>query len=104
LEKGDDAAKALIAAVADDIALALSHVVHLFHPDVMIIGGGLSLLKYHLLQPIEQILPGYVMHAFLPPPLILLASLGEQVVPVGALELAKHIHHIHNHQNTPNSL
>ncbi len=78
-----------MAGVADDIAFALSHVVHLFHPDVLVIGGGLSLLGSHLQQPVAQQLPRYVMHAFLPPPPVYIAALGEQVVPIGAIELAK---------------
>lgn len=89
LEQGDGAAKKLVESVADDIAFALSHVVHLFHPDVIVIGGGLSLLGEHLRQPIESKLPAYIMHAFLPPPPVCIAALGEAVVPIGAIELAK---------------
>lgn len=91
LEQGDDTARKILEEVADDIAFALSHVVHLFHPDVMVIGGGLSLLGERLLQPIAQKLPKYVMQAFLPPPPVYAASLGEGVVPVGAIQLAKNL-------------
>lgn len=91
LEQGDETAQKIMAELSDDLAFALSHVVHLFHPDVLIIGGGLSLLKQHLLQPLMQRLPVYVMQAFCPPPPLALASLEEDVVPVGAVELAKQI-------------
>lgn len=91
LDRGDVAAHRIMEEVSDDLAFALSHVVHLFHPDVIIIGGGLSLLKEHLRKPIIQKLPQYVMKAFLPPPPVQIATLGEQVVPIGALELAKKI-------------
>ncbi len=91
LESGDAAAKKIIEEVADDLAFALSHVVHLFHPDVLAIGGGLSLLKEHLLHPIHQKLPQYIMQAFLPPPEVTFALLEEDVVQIGALELEKRI-------------
>jgi glucokinase len=91
LEQCDRAAKKLAESVADDIAFALSHVVHLFHPDVIVIGGGLSLLGEHLRQPVAHQLPRYLMHAFLPAPPVQIATLGEKVVPIGALQLAKNL-------------
>lgn len=91
LESGDAAAKKIVEEIADDLAFALSHVVHLFHPDIIIIGGGLSLLKESLRQPVSQQLSHYVMQAFLPPPPVQIASLEENVVPMGAIELAKRI-------------
>ncbi len=89
LAAGDKTAQDLLARVADDLAFALSHVVHLLHPDVLVIGGGLSALGERLLAPVRQQLPGYLMHAFQPAPPIAVAALGEQVVPLGALELAR---------------
>jgi len=89
LEKRDDAAKKILHETADNIAFALSHVVHLFHPEVIIIGGGLSLLGGYLSDEIALALPKYVMKAFLPPSEIKIASLGKNVVPIGALELAR---------------
>ncbi len=89
LEQHDEAAKKIIEVIADDLSFALSHVVHLFHPDIIVIGGGLSLLNEHLLQPLQERLPYYVMKAFLPIPSVQIAALGENVVPLGAAELAK---------------
>ncbi|MBD0293883.1 MAG: ROK family protein [Flavisolibacter sp.] len=89
LEKEDKDAQQIIHEVADDLAFALSHVVHLFHPDVLVIGGGLSLLNEFLRKPIEDRLTHYVMKAFLPPPPLLIALLREDVVPIGAFTLAK---------------
>ncbi len=89
LEKGDAAAEELLDAVADDLAFALSHVVHLFHPQVIIVGGGLSLLGEPLRQAIAEKLSHYVMKAFLPAPPVRLALLGENAVPAGALLLAR---------------
>lgn len=89
LEKEDEYAREIINDIADDIAFALSHVVHLFHPEVIVIGGGLSLLNEYLRMPVATGLSHYVMKAFLPPPPVYIAALGERVVPVGALELAR---------------
>jgi glucokinase len=89
LEKHDDAAKKILCETADNIAFALSHVVHLFHPEIIIIGGGLSLLGEYLSNEIALALPKYAMKSFLPPPQIKIASLGKNVVPIGALELAR---------------
>ena len=88
IEKGDDTAKKILHETADDIAFALSHVVHLFHPEIIIIGGGLSLVGEYLTDEIALALPNYVMRSFLPPPEIKIASLGKSIVPIGALELA----------------
>jgi len=89
LKKNDVLAKKILKEVSDNIAFGLSHVVHLFHPEVIIIGGGLSLLSNDLSDAITTALSQYVMKAFLPPPEIKIASLGKNVVPVGALELAR---------------
>ncbi len=98
LEKKDLAAQQIIVSIAGDIAFALSHVVHLFHPQLIIIGGGLSLVGEDLRRSISELLPQYIMKAFPPPP-ILIAALGETVVLTGALELAKQTYHeINNKQ------
>lgn len=89
LEKNDVLARKILEEVSDNIAFALSHVVHLFHPEIIIIGGGLSLLGSELSKAITIILPQYVMRAFHPIPEIKIASLEKNVVPIGALELAR---------------
>jgi glucokinase len=89
LEKGDLDAANILNEIADDISFALSHVIHLFNPNIIIIGGGLSLLEEHLSTPVSQKLPEYIMKALLPAPLVKIAALREDVVPLGALELAK---------------
>jgi glucokinase len=62
--------------------------VHLFHPERIVLGGGLSLIGEPLRLAVEQSLPAHVMTAFAPGPSIRLAALGEDAVPVGALTLA----------------
>lgn len=86
-EAGDPVARMLIEQIGSVLALGLSHVVHLFHPDAIVLGGGLSLIGEPLRAAVRQALPRFVMKAFHPAPIILLAKLGEDAVPVGALAL-----------------
>jgi len=55
----------------------------------MIIGGGLSLIGDPLLTLVKKSIGKYLTKAFQPGPEIKLASLGEDVVGIGALLLAK---------------
>jgi glucokinase len=89
LEHGDPAALRILREVAEDLSLALSHVAHLFHPEIIILGGGLSGVGEPLRLAIELSWRRFVMDAFAPGPVIALAGLGEDAVPVGALELAR---------------
>jgi glucokinase len=89
LEQQDAAALEIIREIADDLAFAFSHLVHLLHPEIIVIGGGLSLLGEDLRLPVTSALPGYLMSSFLPAPVVQIAKLGEDVVPIGAIELAK---------------
>jgi len=88
LAQNDPLARQLLDELADDLAFALSHLTHLLHPQVVILGGGLSKVGSPLLTSISQRLPRYLMTAFHPGPKITLAALGEDAVPTGALLLA----------------
>jgi glucokinase len=88
LAKGDSAAQAILQRTAKDLAFGLSHVVHLFHPQLIVLGGGLSGVGEPLRMAVQQALPRFIMEAFRPGPRIALAALGEDTVPIGALELA----------------
>jgi glucokinase len=72
----------------DDLALGLSHAVHLFHPHMIVLGGGLSLMGEPLRISVQQNLTRYVMDAFQPGPVFSLSQLKEDAVPAGALILA----------------
>src|SRR5436190_8476409 len=89
LRQGDRVANRVLAETAEDLAFGLSHVAHLFHPEVIILGGGLALTGEPLRAAIENALRVFTMAAFAPGPQIRLAALGEDAVPVGALELAR---------------
>ncbi|HZJ13408.1 MAG TPA: ROK family protein [Chthoniobacteraceae bacterium] len=88
LAQGDPLAQRILDDALGWLAFALSHVVQLFHPEVIVVGGGLSLLDEPVRAGIEKALPQFVMDAFLPGPKIVLAKLCEDAVPVGALALA----------------
>lgn len=91
LDRGDNAARQILNETAEDLAFGLSHVVHLFHPQILVLGGGLSLVGEPLRHAVEQALPRFVMEAFAPGPQIRLSALGEDAVPVGALVLARQL-------------
>ncbi len=88
IKQGDAAARRILDETATDLAFGLSHVVHLFHPEIIILGGGLSGVGEPLRATVEDALRGFIMDAFAPGPRIALAALGEDAVPVGALRLA----------------
>ena len=81
----DPAARQILEETAEDLALALSHITHLFHPEVIVLGGGLSLVGQPLRAAVAKALPRFVMNAFRAGPRVRLAALGEDAVPVGCL-------------------
>ena len=89
LEQGDATARRVLNQTAEDLAFGLSHVVHLFHPAIIVLGGGLSGVGEPLRATVEKALHNFVMEAFAPGPRVALAGLGEDAVPVGAMELAR---------------
>jgi len=88
LREGDALAQRILSETVEDLAFALSHAVHLLHPAIIVMGGGLSLVGEPLRGAVAAVLPRFVMEAFLPPPPVCLAKLDEDAVPVGALCLA----------------
>lgn len=88
LQQQDAMARQMVSETAADLAFGLSHVVHLFHPQVIVLGGGLARLGETLRVEVERALRGFTMSAFAPGPTIRLSALGDDVVPVGALLLA----------------
>ncbi|MDR6194388.1 ROK family protein [Siphonobacter sp. SORGH_AS_0500] len=87
---GQDAwATQVMQETADHLAFGLSHVIHLLHPDLIIIGGGFLPLSDHLRSVIEKILPTYVVEAFRPLPKLAMAQLADEAVVRGALLVAR---------------
>jgi glucokinase len=91
IQDGDTGAKAIMEETADNLAFGLSHVVHLFHPEIIILGGGLSLTGELLRGSVYSNIPKYVMKTFHPITDFQIAGLGEDVVAIGALLLAQKI-------------
>ena len=89
IELGCPLARRILNETTEDLAFALSHVVHLTHPEMIILGGGLSLMGEIFRTSVQQHLPRFLMDAFKPGPDVRIAGLGEDVVPIGALLLAK---------------
>lgn len=82
------AAMQVLRTAMSELAFALSHAVHLLHPEVIVVGGGMSLIGEPLRAVLAEYLPGFLMDAFRPGPQVALAALREDAVPVGALALA----------------
>ena len=87
LAQNDPLAQDILTATTRQLAFALSHVTHLFHPQVITLGGGLSLIGVPLRKSIEQQLPEFLMDIYGNGPQIKLAELEEDAVPAGALLL-----------------
>jgi glucokinase len=92
LAAGDAFARGLVEKLAGNLANALGVVTQLLHPEVIVIGGGVSLIGEPLRAAVAERLPDFVMDVFRPGPQIRLAALREDSVPVGALLLAAERH------------
>ena len=88
LKAGDKAAERILAELTEDLAFGLSHAVHLFHPEIIVLGGGLSNLGKPLQQGVQSHLERFTMEAFRPAPRVVIAGLRDDAVPIGALLLA----------------
>lgn len=88
LAAGDSLAVRILEETTEKLALALSHVTHLCHPELIVLGGGVSLLGEPFRAAVARHLQQMIMDAFQPGPRIALAALREDSVPAGALALA----------------
>jgi glucokinase len=88
LGDGCEVAKEILDEVAEDLAFGLSHVTHLTHPEVIVLGGGFALTGEPLRAAVELALKRFTMEAFEPGPRVVLSALREDAVPVGALLMA----------------
>ena len=89
LRKNDKMAGEIFDNAMQALAFSLSHVVHLLGPDILVIGGGLSLMGSMITDAISARFATLLMGVFQPGPVLKIAALGEEVVPVGAIEYAK---------------
>lgn len=93
LEQHDALAVNIFETTMDDLAFGLSHAVQLFHPDIVVLGGGLSLLGEVLRSSVERNIKKYLMDAFQFGTKIELSHLKEDAVTVGAIAMAMQ-HHV----------
>ena len=85
-QDGDRHADLIFHEMIDNLAFGLSHLIHLVNSEVIIIGGGLSLMGEYLKVRLEDSLQKHLMEPMknnLPD--IKMAELGELVVPLGAI-------------------
>ncbi|MDB6016723.1 MAG: hypothetical protein JWR19_1212 [Pedosphaera sp.] len=59
LKQGDAAAQRILQETAGDLAFGLSHVVQLFHPEVIVLGGGLTGMGEVFRSAVEQALRSF---------------------------------------------
>ena len=88
LKSNDESAREILEETTETLAFALSHVVHLFHPEIVVIGGGLSLVGEPLRAAVERALGPFTMEVFHGTTHVQLAELGEDSVPMGCLVAA----------------
>jgi glucokinase len=88
LAAGEPAARAILDAAAGHYAHALSHVVHLLNPDVIVLGGGVATIGEPWREAVVRQLEPLLMETMRPAPPVRLAALGEDVVPIGAALVA----------------
>ena len=82
---GDELAQDLIAETGRWLGLGLINILHMFNPQAIVIGGGVSQLGDLLLAPTKQIIEEHILDdAFLDDNLIRLAELGDDVCLYGA--------------------
>jgi glucokinase len=88
LKVNDQSAREILEQTAETLAFALSHVLHLFHPQIIILGGGLSLVGEPLRAAVAKALDASTMEVFRGTTRVQLAELGEDAVPMGCLVAA----------------
>lgn len=86
--EGDRFANDAIERVAQAVAVALSNVITLIHPERIAMGGGVSLMGDVLLNPLRKHVDAIVFGPYRNRYSIVPCALGEDVVLVGALLLA----------------
>jgi len=86
--RGDARALGEIASVAETVGLALANAATLLHPEIIALGGGVSLMGEVLLQPLRKSFENHLFGPFRGTTRVVPCQLEEDVVIVGALLLA----------------
>jgi predicted NBD/HSP70 family sugar kinase len=83
-ERGDAAASAIVDELLERLARGIAAAVVVLNPEAVIIGGGVTRAGERLLEPLTRRIPQLVPV----PPRVLLSTLGEDAVALGAVRLA----------------
>lgn len=86
--QGDRTALDIVDRVADSLAVALSNVLALTHPECIAIGGGVGLMGDTLLVPLRRHLAAYAFEPYRNAYRVEQCELGQEIVLKGALLLA----------------
>lgn len=81
---GDEAARKVLDTVIGRLALGIASAVAILNPSTVIVGGGVSRAGARLLEPLEQRIADLVPV----PPRVVLSTLGDEAVALGAVRLA----------------
>ncbi|MFP6597955.1 MAG: ROK family protein, partial [Candidatus Hydrogenedentota bacterium] len=85
---GDEVALGIVDEIARYVGLAIANGITLMHPEVFVLGGGVSLMGDVLLEPIRRVVDELAYEAYGGGTPVVGAELGENVVVVGGLLLA----------------
>ena len=89
VEEGDKDAIEIMEDYTSNLAWGLSHVVSLFNPQIIVIGGGLSNMGELLRYKVECKLQNHVVIAYQNRTKVAITELKELAVPIGALCLSR---------------
>ncbi len=84
--QGDAALRDILCAWIDDIAAGISGLVHIFNPEMVIIGGGVSRQEALLMQPLRERVLSHIMPRFAEGLQIESALLGNDAGMIGAVK------------------
>ncbi len=83
-DRGDEAAKRILDELLGRLARGIASAVTILNPSTVIVGGGLSRAGERLLKPLERLIAALVPV----PPRVVLSTLGDESVALGAARLA----------------
>lgn len=83
---GDEEALALVDRWTDEVAYGIAGLVHIFNPEVVLIGGGVSAQEELVIQPVDRKVKKLIMPDFAEGLVIKKAELGNDAGMVGAVK------------------
>ena len=86
--QGDTVTQQLIDEIAHYVGLAITNSITLLHPEIFVLGGGVSLMGEVLFAPLRECISALAFKPYGGGTQLIPAALGEDVVVVGALLLA----------------